>query len=163
MCVLIFSTFVWSISHSVQKWARCDIIIYLSASCTVAVTVVRFSWNLNFLTDFRKHPLISDFIKIRLNRVVPRVRMDMTKLILALRNFANAPNIELCLSVRPSVRLRNHKLWNFIFEGGRKNSISFPIALIQRIFWSNTKAQFVSCLKNTSSYKKSLRYVILVC
>jgi len=35
-------------------------------------------------------------------------RTDMTKLTVAFRNFANAPNIELCLPVRPL--LRNPKL-----------------------------------------------------
>jgi len=96
-CVLIFfTTFVWNISHSKKKLARYDSNFYWS-SCKVPFIIVRFSWKLNFLDIFSKK---CTNIKFHENpssgsRVVPcgrtDRRKDMTKLIVAFRNFTNAP------------------------------------------------------------------------
>ena len=167
MCVLIFSTFVWNVSHSKKKWAKYDkkcILVFVYVynvqftvyiiQCTVysvqcTVYIVRYSCPILMTLEFSQHIFATPSnIKFHENpssgsRVVPcgrtDRRMDITKLIVAFRSFANAPNIELCLPVRPL--LRNRKLRNFILEGGRENLISLPVAsVLQPIFWSNTKA-----------------------
>jgi len=99
---LIFSTtFVWNISHSKKKWVRYDKSAYWS-SCKVSFILVRFWRNLNLINRFsEKNP---SYIKFHENpssgsRVVPPgrtnerkdKRTDMTKLIVAFRNFAKAP------------------------------------------------------------------------
>jgi len=57
------------------------------------IGLVRFQRNLNFLDIFLKNPHISNFMKIRLVREEFHAdgRTDMTKLIIAFRNFAKAP------------------------------------------------------------------------
>jgi hypothetical protein len=66
MCVSIFSTtFVWNISHSKEKWARCDqkrAYIFIGSarySCQI-LTKLKFSWWI-----FEKNSQISNFMKIR--------------------------------------------------------------------------------------------------
>jgi hypothetical protein len=61
-------------------------------------TLVRFSWNLNFLHRFSKIPRIPNFMKIRPVRTElfhghrqTDGRTDMTKLTVAFRNSSNAP------------------------------------------------------------------------
>jgi hypothetical protein len=96
MCVLIFSTtFVWNISHSKKKWARynykrlwysckvsdsCQILVKLELSRQTFEKYLHIKFNEN---------------QTRGSRVVPcgliDGRTDMTKLIVAFRNFANAP------------------------------------------------------------------------
>ena len=64
------------------------------SSCTVSVILVRFQWNLDFLDSFSKYAKISNFIEIRAvgaELFHADGRTDMTKLIVAFRNFANAP------------------------------------------------------------------------
>ena len=52
MCVLIFSTtYVWNISHSKKKWARCNKNV-LWSPCTCILVHFNETWN--FSTDFRK-------------------------------------------------------------------------------------------------------------
>jgi hypothetical protein len=64
------------------------------SSCKVPAILVRFKWNVNFLYRFSKDTQIPNFIKIRPVKTemfhVDR-RTDITKLIVAFRNFANAP------------------------------------------------------------------------
>ena len=104
-CVFWFSrtTFVWNISPSKKKWARYKYIyiyiyIYIYRSSRKEQFILeRLQWNLNFLT-FSKNPQVSNFIKIRAlvaelfcaDRQTDR-QTDMTQLVVALRNFANAP------------------------------------------------------------------------
>jgi hypothetical protein len=65
------------------------------SSCTVLVVMVRSKLNLNFLDRGLKSTQILNFMNIRsvgaemfhANRTT-----DMTKIIVAFRNFANAPN-----------------------------------------------------------------------
>ena len=77
-----------------KKWGRYDQKLIL-----VFVWIDRFEWNLNFLDRFSKNPQTSNVMKIRpvgaeLFHVNgrPDRRADMTKLIVAFRNLANAPN-----------------------------------------------------------------------
>jgi len=62
-------------------------------SCKVLFILVRYSSKLNFLIRFSKNSQIPNFMEIRPleARVALCGRTDMTKLILAFRNFANAP------------------------------------------------------------------------
>jgi hypothetical protein len=92
-CVLISSTkFVKNIFHSVKNLGRyeqkCILFFMLSTLCSCQILIkLEFSrqvlqkyWNIQF------HENLSS-----VSRVSPRGRTDMTKLIVAFRNFANAP------------------------------------------------------------------------
>jgi len=135
MCALIFSKFVWSISHSKKKWVRYDIIVYRS-SCKVPLLVSDFNETWIFWQIFETPSSIKFHENpSSWNRVVPcgrtDRRMDMAKLIVALRNFANAPNIELCLPARPSVcEIPNYEISYWRAVGG----ISFHFLSL----WSNS-------------------------
>jgi hypothetical protein len=66
-----------------------------SSSWTVPDILVRFESNLSFLHKFSKKYSKSNFMKIRPVRTEllnADGRTDMTKLIVAFRNFANEPN-----------------------------------------------------------------------
>ena len=68
--------------------------VYWSSCTVVPFILVRVCWNLNLLDRFSKNIQISNFMKIR--PVGPELFhaerwTDMTKLIVAIRNFANAP------------------------------------------------------------------------
>jgi len=96
MCVLIFSTrFVWNICHSEKKSA--DIVISVDgSSCKLPVILVRFKWNLNFVDIFSKHSNIEFHEKpFGGSRVYicgwTHRQTDMTKPMVAFRNFAKAP------------------------------------------------------------------------
>jgi hypothetical protein len=94
MCVLIFSTtFVWSIFHSKKNWARCDqkMCVGLHVKCRLLLS--DFNGTLIFLGRFSKNTQISNSIKIRqIGAELFRAdwQTGMTKLIVALRNIANA-------------------------------------------------------------------------
>ena len=67
-----------------------------SSSREVPVVHVRFNLNLNFLERFSKNTQISNLLKIRpvgAELFYAHRRTDMTKLIVAYRNFVNAPKI----------------------------------------------------------------------
>jgi hypothetical protein len=72
------------------------------SSCKVPAILVRFWWNLNFLHIFSKNNQISHFIKFlsvgtelfHANRR-SQGQKDTTKLIVAVRNFAKAPEKEM--------------------------------------------------------------------
>jgi hypothetical protein len=91
MGVLIFSTFISNISHYKKKWERYDRNVHWSSR--------KYSL---FLSDFDETEFSrqifekSSNIKFHENlssgsRVVPCGQTEMTKLIVALRSFANAP------------------------------------------------------------------------
>jgi len=96
MCVLIFSTtFISDISHG-RRIERDMIINIYWSSCKVPIILVRFEYTLNFSTNFRKI-IESNFTNIR--SVAAELfcadgrtdrRTDMTKIIVAFRNFAKA-------------------------------------------------------------------------
>jgi hypothetical protein len=69
--------------------------VYLS-SCKVPVILVRFYRNLNYLGKFSKNTQILNFMKIRCSIRTDR-RIDVTKLIVVFRNFANVPKMLLAL------------------------------------------------------------------
>ena len=85
MCVLIFcTTFVWNISHSKKKWARCD------QNCKLVYT-----WSAVYCCRIAMRPEISrqilDKCQISWKSVQWEQNCSMTKLMVAFRNFANAP------------------------------------------------------------------------
>jgi hypothetical protein len=97
MCVLITSTFVWNISHSKNNWAR-----YYHKRTHLFMQSTRYScrtlMKVEFSVNFSKNSQISNFMKIspvgaELFHTDRRTngRTGMWKLIVALRNFTNAP------------------------------------------------------------------------
>ena len=94
MCVSIFSTtFIWNISHSKKTSGRyrhrCK-----TSSCKVPLFLSDFNETWIFSIDFQENSKISNLIKIRSVRAElfhADGCTDITKLIVALRNFANAP------------------------------------------------------------------------
>ena len=67
---------------------------YIGLHVKYPLFIVRFHWNLNFLDSFSKNTHISNFMKIRpvgAELFHADGRTDMTKLIVAFRNFSKAP------------------------------------------------------------------------
>jgi hypothetical protein len=102
MCVLIFSiTFVWNISHSKKNWAIYDhkfLYIGLHVKCRLLLADFNKTW-----ISFRKNTKIQNFMKIcqwqpSCFDAEARTdwRTDVTKLIVAVHNFTNAPNNAQC-------------------------------------------------------------------
>ena len=95
-CKFWFS-YNFCLKHFIQ-WKKWDIITNVHrTSCKAPVILVRFYWNLNFLNRFSKNLQIRNFTKIRPGLAERAMRTDrqtdrdMKKLIIASRNFANAP------------------------------------------------------------------------
>jgi hypothetical protein len=100
MCILIFSTtLVWNISYSKKKWARCDQKIYIDLHVKCLVFLPYFNDTRIFSTDFLKifkYQISWKSIQWELScsiRTDGRTngQTDMTKVIIVLRNLANAP------------------------------------------------------------------------
>jgi hypothetical protein len=96
MCVLIFSViFVWNCTHSTNNRARYNRNVFWPFKWN-AVILVRLQWVLNFLGRFYKNPSSIESYQNPSSGgpVAPGDRTDrrtdMTKLTVALRNFANA-------------------------------------------------------------------------
>jgi len=95
--VLNFSApFVWNIFHPKKNWPRCDKNIYCS-SYKVHVILSNFN-GIYFSSYFRKNtPITFHENPFSGSRVVPcgrtNGRTDMTELLVAFRNFANAPKM----------------------------------------------------------------------
>ena len=96
MCVLIFSViFVWNCTHSTNNRARYNRNVFWPFKWN-AVILVRLQWVLNFLGRFYKNPSSIESYQNPSSGgpVAPGGRTDrrtdMTKLTVALRNFANA-------------------------------------------------------------------------
>ena len=94
MCILISSTtFVWHISHSKKKWARCDkkcLMVFMSST--------RYYFSILFTLEFSWQFFFQKYSNIKCHenpsiasRVVPWGQTDgqtyMKKLIFAFRNF----------------------------------------------------------------------------
>ena len=109
-CVLIFCTnFVWNIFHSMGNCTRLIIDVYW-CSCNVPPLLLRYWWNLNFLDKFKKKYTNIKFYENPscVSRVVLCAQTDVTKHIVAFRNFSNAPKnygIPICSY--------NHESWPF--------------------------------------------------
>ena len=73
------------------------------SSCKVPAILVEFWWNLNFLDRVSKNTQVSNFIKFRpvgAELFHADGQTDMTKVIVAFRNFVNMPKSTLsCKSV----------------------------------------------------------------
>jgi len=106
MCLIFSTMFIRNIFYCKKNWTRYDrkcILVFMYS--TVPVILVRFAWNLNFLNRFSKNPKMSNFMHNRQvgaelcgrrdgrtdERKDERKDGQMTKLIVAFRNFANAP------------------------------------------------------------------------
>jgi hypothetical protein len=97
-CVFRFSLQLLSETFLIIRRIQRDITINVHrCSCKVPLLLSNFNETWIFSTDFRKkNPQISNFMKIRpvtaeLFHGYRRTKTDMTKLIVAFRNFANAP------------------------------------------------------------------------
>jgi len=98
VCVLIFSTVLLEKFLVLRRVQRDTIVNIHRSSCKVPVNLVRVWWKLNFLsTKFRK--ILKYRISWKYVQWQPSFSMrtdgqtDMAKLIVAFRNFANAPKI----------------------------------------------------------------------
>ena len=83
--VLISSANSHSLQFLIVRRIQRDIINVDTSPCKVPVILVRIRWNLSFLDRFSEN-------SSSLTRVVTCGQTDMTKLIVAFRNFANAPD-----------------------------------------------------------------------
>ena len=102
-CVFWFSLQLLSETFLILRRTERDIIKNLyRSSCKVPVILVLLKWNSNFLDRFSKHSHIWNFKKIRFSgsRIFPCWQTDgrnadkwtdLAKLIVAFRNFTNAP------------------------------------------------------------------------
>jgi len=97
VCVLICSTFIWNISHSTNKCVRFD---QKWIRLPVKLRLLSYSKNLNFLDKCSKNTQMSNCMKIRpmgAELFLAQERTDegqteMTKLIIAFRNFTKTPS-----------------------------------------------------------------------
>ena len=95
-CVFIFyTTFVWNISHSKKNWARCDQKIYIDLHVKYQEFLSYFNdtwiFSTNFLKIF-KYQISWKSVQWGLScSMWTDGRSDTTKLIIVLRNLANAP------------------------------------------------------------------------
>ena len=140
-------------SFCLKKWARYD-----QKCILVFVWIVRFEWNLNFRDRFSRNHQISNFMKIRpveaeLFHVNGRTyrRADMTKLIVAFRNLANASSSWLYRRTRilgcawranswtAATTARLLVFWS-ISIGGRWTKLTL-IVLMWRIGWAHNNAR----------------------
>jgi len=89
--VLILSTtFVGNISHSEKSWARYDqkcILVFMYTTCYSYPILLELEFSRQF---FEKYPNIKFRENPSGSRLVPCGRTDITKLIVAYRNFANS-------------------------------------------------------------------------
>jgi hypothetical protein len=151
MCVLIFSTTLFE-TLLVVIWNERDMIWWSSRK--VPFILVQFYWHFNFFDRFSKNLQISNFMKIRLGgaeffHAEGRTdrRKDMTKLIVAFRNFANAPNIRLSgLWSRNYTRIR--------WYGAQRN------LRLGRISWENNNVQNGKLLPTFITHKIYIKYAL---
>jgi hypothetical protein len=94
ICVLIFSTiFVWNISHSKKNWARYDqkcILVFMWSAGYSCESLMKIGFSRQF---FFRNTQKSNFTKIRpvgAELFHADRRTDMTKLIVAFRDFVKA-------------------------------------------------------------------------
>ena len=153
-----------------KKWTRYD-----QKCIQVFVWIVRFEWNLNFLDRYSKNPQISNFMKIRpvgaeLFHDRPDRRADMTKLIVAFRHVANAPNNRLYRRTRilgsawranswtASTTARLLAIWS-ISIGGWWNILTFSLQ------WTNTDSWFIGASTEVALHVTILseKAVVIIC
>jgi hypothetical protein len=128
-CVLTFSTNFVRKNLILRGIGRDIVTMAYRSSCKVPVIPVRFQWNFNFFNKFsEKKTQMSNFIQksvqwepscsIRTDR-----RTDMTKLIVAFRNFAK------------------------LFKNGIINTVIIKVHRINKItsFWHVTSCSLVLC------------------
>ena len=90
---------VRNIPHSKKISARDITINARRSSCKLPIILARVYWNLNFLERFLKNTQISNFMKIRefgaelFHAATQTDWQTWLKLIVAFRNFPNAPKI----------------------------------------------------------------------
>ena len=95
MCFDFLYNFCLKKIFILRRTDRDTVINVHTSSCKVTVLLVRFQWNLNFIDGYLKKKLkISNFMKIHpvgAELFHADGRTDMTGLIVAFRNLANAP------------------------------------------------------------------------
>jgi hypothetical protein len=93
-CVLWYSLQIVCGTFLIPRRIERDMISYACGSSSkIPDTLLRFKWNLKFLDRFAKNTQISNFMKMRpLGAELFRTdgRIDMTTLLFAFHNFANA-------------------------------------------------------------------------
>jgi hypothetical protein len=89
VCLIVSTTFSWNVSHSMKNWAR-----YNSKCILVFTLSTRYSCPILMELYFSQQYSSTKFHEILSigSRFVPYGRTDTTNLIIAYRNFANAPN-----------------------------------------------------------------------
>jgi len=117
MFVLIFFTNLFrNFCLSKKNW---PIYVYWSA-CTLNANLVRFSWNLNSLDDFRRRIKYQNSIKSALWEPCCSMRTDrqtkMTKLKVVFRNFSNAPKGKQERKLHTHTQTHTHLLPDFILQ-----------------------------------------------
>jgi hypothetical protein len=103
MCVLIFSTtFVWKIFYSTKNWARYDrtcILVIMWSTLYSCQILKKIGISQQFSEKILKCQILRKSGPVGAEMLHADRRTDMTKLIVAFHNFANAPKKPLHLHI----------------------------------------------------------------
>ena len=127
------------------------------SSCRIHVIIARIKWNLNFLNRVLKSTQILNFMKIRLigaEILHANRRTDMSKVIAAFGNIANAPkNVHIqqsITSIQQSIPL--YKTLGSTLYNNQCHSIQHSIHIYTTLNSSLYKTQFLSIQNSVPLY-----------